>query len=1119
MKRKFLLLAIMATFAVTLPAFEKITLKEAVDMRMKGRAIMSLFPARSERNSSVVFPNTANRKTDNVVKLATGAARHRLTAEGAELSGWLNYSEGYSVAPGLYDLGKSGDIVMRWADRFYEENQVPLQTGWMIDGKICGFVYQILWGHLINNVYVEYDASTGEIIDMVEAPLDQGDGAVVMQTAAYNEAEGYIFGYGLLGASPSFMRSTPDAPEIYEIVRSVSAEEICATICYNKYDDALYGINGRGEFVSIDLNGYQNVLFEIPIEGYGQYVTGMAYYPAENVYYWNVIQGDGTSSMAIIDIESQTLDIYENFKAGETFCALFCLDDRIDPLRPKRPSFGGIDFAEGATDGMVSFISPTSYMSGKPIEGSMSYVAYLDGEEYSKGDAEPGACVNVKYENLTDAMHTFSFAVFVDGVSSSMATTRSYIGNDTPEAPEGVVLTDNLVRWQPVTKGIHDAYIDLDAMYYEVYINREYVGRTKETELSVELPSDKPISLYSATVKAICNGMESDMSGESNVVGAGSPMQIPVYIEPTYEEFLMMRQYDKNGTGWSFTEIAEGNVVSSGMSETQQDNWLFLPPVNIDDCGKLYTFSFDAFTWGEWYTEESAEVLLCKSPDPDGYVSTVISEFSPNETPVNHYGFVQVSEPGTYYIALHCTSSEWQLGVLAMHFSLTDDNIYPISPGSVSDLSVEPGTEGKLEAHVGFNLPLDMINGNPLSSDSEIIAKVSSSKEEVEVKGSPGERVEVVVATAQGDNTLKVVVSDGEHNGMPVSVDVFTGVEIPAEVPYLSSSTSEDMMSVRLEWNRPEVGINGGYVDPQEVVFDIYRYEENYIGWFWQVYAQDVKDTSFVYSMEEGSKQDFVQLGVKTRNSAGESDKLVVVNTLLGTPYSLPMNENFDDPYMGATYTPWITYAPDSSYDNQQWRFEYLMNIDGSYSGETIGMLGTTWFDNTKGMLGFPRFSTRGCDEVELSITLLNGSNMPNVSLSGQFYGSETIEIGSVSKSEKEGLETYTFRLPAELLDKDWVQVYLNVEFETFSQFVYLEDVLIQGSSVGISAVGTGASVEGGAGCVMFKGLEGTDATIITVDGKIVCSCRIDGNEVSVPIQNGIYMVKTGSQSLKVYVR
>lgn len=1117
MKRNFLLLAALAASTFALVAYERPTLKEVMQQRSRGETVRPALQTRSDHNGKQPVKMLAGRKVATPAK-ATEGARHRLTSSGAELLGWLSYSDNNVCELGLYDIGPEG-YTLKWADKYYSETAETLQTSWIRDNKLCGFGYQIIWGTLWHNVYLEYDLATGDLVDRIDVERDQGEGYVVMQNGAYNESEDCVYGYGQCGSQYVFMNVFPDAPEIFNVIRPVPVSEVCGSICYNKYDDSLYGINKNGDFVSIDSEGRQNALFKIPLEGFGSYITGLAYYPAENVYYWNVIQSDGTASMALVNPKDESLEIYENFATGETFSSLFCLDDKLDPRRPKRPSVTRVDFADGATNGVVIYSIPAESVTGNAINGMMSYTSYLNGEECSKGEVEPGVSLEVRYENLSDGMYSFGLTVASEGVASSMVSTDAYIGNDIPLAPTDVVLTATEVSWQAVTEGVHNAYLDLDAMTYEVFINGEPVGETKSTSMAVTLPSDKPLSLYAASVKAICNGKESEMSGESNTIGAGAPMDLPVYIEPTYEEYLLMTQYDPNGVGWSYLEISEGNIVSSGMSEEVQDNWLFLPPFKVDDTERLYTFSFDAFTWGEWYTDEYVEVMLCKSPSPDGCLSTVISKFSPNEVPTNHFGFIQAPEPGTYYIALHCTSWAWQLGVLAMNFRITDDNILLTSPGAPEEVSAVGAEDGVLEALVSFVMPDKMINGDTLSADMELVAKVKSEVAEAEVKGKPGERVEVVVATVQGNNKLSISVSDGISNGRSVTVDVFTGVDIPAEVTNLRRIESDDMMSVKLEWESPTIGVGGGYINPEEVTYDIYRYELNYVGWYWQVYKENVKDTYFTYMADAEAPQELVQLGVKTRNAAGSSDNMVTVATLLGTPYALPLNENFDDPYSGMSFEPWISYAPDASYDSQQWNYEYLQNVDGSYSGETIGLLGTTWYDDTKGMLGFPRFTTKGCEEVELSITVLNGPNMPKVALTGETYGLKSVEIGSVEKSETEGLQTYTFRLPAELIGKDWVQVYLNVEYETYSQFVYIEDVAIQGTTVGVSAVEAGTSIAGGVGSIRFKGLEGVETSVVSADGKVVYSGRIDSNDETIQIQKGVYMVKSGSQSAKVYVK
>lgn len=1119
MKRKTLLLTVVAAATLTLGAFERPTLKEVQVMRGRGKSLRMPVQMRPVDNA-IPLTGLSQNKSVRLSKAGLNKSQHRLTSTGADLIGWMNYSTDASMARGLYEFESEG-IKLKWADAFYEENGVALQTAWIYDNKVCGFAYQIIWGQLWNNVYVEYDLTTGEIVDTIDVPLEQEDATAVMQIAAYNEAENIIYGYGQIGSSYVFMYSEPDEPEIFVRVCNVPVSEFCSSLCYNKYDDSLYGINSGHEFVSIDSKGNQTLLFKLPIEDYGNYVTGLAYNPVEDKYYWNFIQSDGTASMARIDVDSQTVNVYEDFSAGETFASLFCMDDKLNPKRPMRPSVVEMSFVDGSTNGVVTFMTPTTCVTGQEIEGKMEYIAYLDGEEYAKGEAQPGTEVEVKYADLTDAIHTFGMTVSVDGVASSLVTGRCYVGNDTPLAPQDVVLTDTEVTWEPVTRGVHNAYLDLEAMTYEVYINNEKIGSTKENSFPVTLPSDEPLSLYSATVKAVCNGMESEMSDASNAVPAGAPMELPVYIEPTYEEFQMMTQCVVKGPGWYYVDIMEGTAVCSGSSEVQQDSWLFLPAFKAESADHLYTFSFDAFTWDEWYTEEFVEVALCATPNPDGVIATVIDEFTPTPTPTNHFGFMQVPQPGAYYVALHCTSSEWQLGVLAMNFRINDDNILLTSPGTPDNITVEAAKEGKLEATVSFTMPENMINGEALPVDTELTAKVVSDVDEAIVNGKPGESVSAKITTVQGNNKLVITVSNGEANSQSAVVEVFTGVDMPADVSNLTGTPSADMMSVTLEWSRPTEGQDGGYINPEEVTFDIYRYEQGYIGSYWQIYAENIEGTSFTYTADPSDPQDLVQLGVATKNAAGSTGNIVVIATLLGTPYSLPMSENFDEAYMGApSCQPWIPYAPDASYNDQQWYFQYLSYIDGDFPYDKIGLYGTTWSDNSRGMLGFPRFTTKDNDEATLSLTVLNGPDMPKITLVGQYYGSDNIEIGIIETSGNYGLDTYTFTLPSELMGKDWVQIYLLVEFETTAQFVYIDEVNVESTgNVGIESTPVSQAIIGGTGNICFKDFQRCAVSISSLDGKVVYEGSLNRQEVIIPVEKGIYVVKAGERSAKVIVR
>lgn len=77
----------------------------------------------------------------------------------------------------------------------------------------------------------------------------------------------------------------------------------------------------------------------------------------------------------------------------------------------------------------------------------------------------------------------------------------------------------------------------------------------------------------------------------------------------------------------------------------------------------------------------------------------------------------------------------------------------------------------------------------------------------------------------------------------------------------------------------------------------------------------------------------------------------------------------------------------------------------------------------------------------------------------------------------------------------------------------------IQGTTVGVSAVEAGTSIAGGVGCILFKGLEGVETSVVSADGKVVYGGRIDSNDETIQMQKGVYMVKSGSQSAKVFVK
>ncbi len=101
--------------------------------------------------------------------------------------------------------------------------------------------------------------------------------------------------------------------------------------------------------------------------------------------------------------------------------------------------------------------------------------------------------------------------------------------------------------------------------------------------------------------------------------------------------------------------------------------------------------------------------------------------------------------------------------------------------------------------------------------------------------GLPGENVCTVVSTESGMNSLTVSVSDGIHIGPDVSVDVYTGADVPAPIENITCTLSSDMMSLDISWTAPVTGAHGGDLDPKGITYQIYRYNSSGAASGWQL--------------------------------------------------------------------------------------------------------------------------------------------------------------------------------------------------------------------------------------------------------------------------------------------
>ena len=779
-------------------------------------------------------------------------------------------------------------------------------------------------------------------------------------------------------------------------------------------------------------------------------------------------------------------------------------------------------FAEGSCSGTITYRMPSTTVGGTSLFGDMAWTAMVNNVVHKSGTAAPGTDIQVQYTDLSEGINNFTFVATSGDKNSRPCLTTIYIGNDIPNSPTNVSLTQNSVSWSAVSGGANGGYVDLAELKYEVSLNGVPVGTTTATSIAIEIP-DAALCSYEASVVATSNGKTS-APGISNTIISGKPFVPDVTLAPTESEAKLFTIVDAtdNGNTWVFDDMYDLPSFATGYDDyAPMDDWLFLPPTSLSDPDKFYTFSMDCRRRGSYYEEDYIEVCIGTSPDPAAMTTVIIPKMVPEyfwewEEWGHCSNMFQIPADGIYYIGIHCLSAAHQYGVVVRNFSITDQGITSASPEEATDITVEGASEGKLQATVCFKFPTKDISGKLIDASTDLTATVTGAST-VCVSGKPGETATATVATQQGDNTIAITVAAGPINGLTTEVSVFTGVHIPNVVNNLTGTVTDDMLGFELHWEAPTDGEDGGYINAQEVEYELYTYDQT---WGWQK-ALDLGTgvTSYTYTVPVGTEQDLFRMGIVTKNIAGEGSRVTGLTAILGVPYTLPMGEIFegssDDPFQ---INPWTYYTPADAYNGQRWSVEKVSTLSSDWTDiTTSALVGTQSNATGKGKMGMPCFTTAGITDAEILLDAWTGKNAASISITGKAAGMDNeIEVGTIPAGN--GWRKVTLPLPEEFNDKGWVQLYIVANYKTAADMCIIESIDVTGTSGIEGTTLTSGQAAGAKGFIEITGFEGENISIYSIDGKTVKTFTSDGSN-SITAAAGIYIVQAGKNIFKVIVK
>jgi len=397
----------------------------------------------------------------------------------------------------------------------------------------------------------------------------------------------------------------------------------------------------------------------------------------------------------------------------------------------------------------------------------------------------------------------------------------------------------------------------------------------------------------------------------SNSAGEGESSQIRefigVYSTPyaeTFDSEAAMGFYTFNSleaeegtSSWSYNTY---NQCIEGVNWNNiADEWVFLPTLKLEP-NTVYQFSVDYVSYGVGVFD----FTIGHSANPED--QTIVTGF-PTE-PIYEFATVNAlfstDAEGKYVPALHMAA-----GDLYWYFYIDLDNIKitkmasALSPDAVQNLVLKADENGDRNVTITFNAPTEAFNGGTL----EAITKIDIYHESDVVAAQSFENPTLGAELTWTDMNVPLGYVKYAFNienefgtGKSVVDSVFVGPDTPNSVSGLTIRADINNANTIISWEAP-VGENNGYIDYNSLTYNIYTYDLNTSEF--NLIKNGLTETS--YNMEENISGEMQVLYYAVSPVLNEYEaEPIVGHVVLGTPYTLPFKESFND--MSSTTTPWV---------------------------------------------------------------------------------------------------------------------------------------------------------------------------------------------------------------------
>lgn len=725
----------------------------------------------------------------------------------------------------------------------------------------------------------------------------------------------------------------------------------------------IYAINNYNQLVKIDKTtaeletvGKMKIGYASSVKpDYDQIVglQGMAYEEEKNsilISHLDWLEGPVMYRAYINDITDGVVTTERLDELDNSYLYMYSVPEAEEQNKLLRPE----DFTVTAGTDMkatISFTAPSELANGQSLTGNGSIIVKctVDGEEMSLGEASTSgvkAGEKVNYSTtLPQGLHTVTVSLQAKNFDTSMgeignsdATSKIvYSGYDAPQAPlsPSLSIENNVatIKWSAPTEGMNPqwgATFDTSDITYTVI--RTYDNKTVASGITETTCTDSNITeelhTYTYKIKAESHGQFSP-EAETNSIVNGEYAPLPYtndFSEEGCLDFMKIYNLNNDGTGrtWIWNHYFY-NVMTQGAQTSYSNNFYLYTPEFKFDTEHVYLCQFNFRPNGNLSSSTvRLNAFVTKDLEERNNVD-VIYEYNgqPGKSRIVN-SYFRVQESDRYYIAFWDYSPEHESdgGSAVLDDIYIAEALSVNAPDSIKGIELTKAAEGALKATMKFIAPSKTIKGETLGNisyikifrDDELLATIDNPQ--------PGKEVTAEVDAINDYNTFKISAYNDFGEGWPIFISEFIGPDVPSPVNNLRTVWGQDENDVEITWEKPIIGANGGYINPEEITYNIYKYdEEEYI---WTLLQSGIKTTNFTCIEDVTDSQGYFLYNITACNEVGESNG-ASGDIFLGKSYTLP----FYEPFSGSSLRtgPWLS---DTEKGGLYW------NLDNGYYDLTI---------------------------------------------------------------------------------------------------------------------------------------------------------------------------------------